>query len=499
MGEAVGGKPKSAMKVVIIGAGMAGILMGIRLQAAGYTDFTIVEKAGKVGGTWRDNHYPGLHCDVPSHHYCYSFEPWAGWSETFSSGPEIREYLERVAVKYEIMPRIKFNAGAEDARWDGAAWHVRLATGEVLEADILVSATGGLRIPMYPNIKGLESFAGATFHTTQWDHGIDYADKKVGMIGTGSTAVQVTCALSGKVKKLSLFQRTAQWVMLLPNPAYSWWDRLKFRLFPERMTQLYKDIEVATSRQTGGAIMGLDPEARAELIANVKANLEEVRDPVLRAKLTPNFEVGCKRLVMSPSFFDAVQDPTVDLVTDGIDHIAPKGIVTNDGKLHELDVLVLATGFDPSAYIRPMKLTGRNGRTLDELWGERPIAYHSMAVPEMPNFFMIEGPFSPFGNLSLILVAEWQVDYIMQCVDLIRERRIAMSPRVDVTDSLIKAYREEAKTTIWATGGCTSWYQDEEGVPIIYPYSPEAFRDEVKKPLNLADYDVEPLKQVEPA
>jgi cation diffusion facilitator CzcD-associated flavoprotein CzcO len=347
------------MKVVIIGAGMAGILMGIRLQAAGYTDFTIVEKAGKVGGTWRDNHYPGLHCDVPSHHYCYSFEPWAGWSETFSSGPEIREYLERVAVKYEIMPRIKFNAGAEDARWDGAAWHVRLATGEVLEADILVSATGGLRIPMYPNIKGLESFAGATFHTTQWDHGIDYADKKVGMIGTGSTAVQVTCALSGKVKKLSLFQRTAQWVMLLPNPAYSWWDRLKFRLFPERMTQLYKDIEVATSRQTGGAIMGLDPEARAELIANVKANLEEVRDPVLRAKLTPNFEVGCKRLVMSPSFFDAVQDPTVDLVTDGIDHIAPKGIVTTDGKLHELDVLVLATGFDPSAYIHPRRAVGR--------------------------------------------------------------------------------------------------------------------------------------------
>ena len=494
MTESAPSKPKSSMQFLIVGAGMAGVLMGIRLKQAGYTNFTIVEKADRVGGTWRDNHYPGLHCDVPSHHYCYSFEPYPEWSEIFSSGTEIWQYLDYAATKNGIKPYIRFNTSAKHAAWDGSHWHVELSSGETVMADVVVTATGGLRIPEIPDIAGLDSFAGTTFHTTQWNHDIDLSDKKIGLIGTGSTAVQIVCALAGKVGKLELFQRTAQWVLLLPNANYSEEEKADFRANPDKMRQLYDEFETATYVQTGGAIMGKDPEARAALIQNVTDNLATVRDPVLRAKLTPNYEVGCKRLVMSPTFYQAVQDPTVEVVTDKIDHIVPQGIVTADGKLHELDVLALATGFDPSAYIRPMTVTGQDGHTLDELWSVRPIAYKSMALPHMPNFFMIEGPFTPFGNLSLIRVAEWQVDYIMKCIDKIRVERIAMAPRAEATAALMHQYREAAKTTIWATGGCTSWYQDEEGVPIIYPYLAEQFRDEVKAPIILDDFVIEPLR-----
>jgi cation diffusion facilitator CzcD-associated flavoprotein CzcO len=490
--------PKSGLKILIIGAGMAGVLMGIRLKQAGYSDFTLVEKGDRVGGTWRDNHYPGLHCDVPSHHYCYSFEPNADWSETFSSGPEIWGYLDRSAAKYGIIPHIRFNTEAVDAAWDGARWRVTLAGGEVVVADILVSAAGGLRVPVLPDIPGLETFAGPQFHTTQWDHDLPLANRRIGMIGTGSTAVQVTCALAGKIGKLSLFQRTAQWVAKIPNDPISAETQDLYRSSPELMRELYDVLERQTAVQTGGAIMGLDPVARAALKENVESNLATVRDPVLRQKLTPTYEVGCKRLVMSPSFYEAVQDPTVEVVTEKIDHVEAKGIVTADGTLHELDVLVLATGFDPGAYIRPMRLTGSGGHTLDELWAERPIAYHSMLVPHMPNFFMIEGPFSPFGNLSLILVAEWQVDYIMKFVEMIREKGVAVSPRADVTARLTDRYREEAKKTIWATGGCKSWYQDKDGVPIIYPYSPDQFRDDVKEEPNLGDFEIQKIAN-EPA
>ncbi len=496
MVESAQNKSKSAMQFLVIGAGMAGVLMGIRLKEAGYTDFTIVEKADRVGGTWRDNHYPGLHCDVPSHHYCYSFEPWAEWSEIFSSGPEIWKYLDFVATKYGIKPHIRFNTAAGDAVWDGAAWTVKLSNGETVRADVVITATGGLRIPEIPDIKGLDSFAGTRFHTTQWNHDVDLSDKSIGVIGTGSTAVQITCALSGKVGKLSLFQRTAQWVLLLPNASYTDAEKADFRANPDKMRELYDMFETATYVQTGGAIMGKDPVARAGLIQNVTDNLNTVRDPVLRAKLTPSYEVGCKRLVMSPTFYEAVQDPTVEVITDKIDHVVPEGIVTVDGTLHKLDVLALATGFDPSAYMRPMKVTGEDGHTLDELWSVRPIAYKSMALPHMPNFFMIEGPFTPFGNLSLIRVAEWQVDYIMKCIDMIREERVAIAPRADATAELMAQYREAAKTTIWATGGCTSWYQDEEGVPIIYPYLAEQFRDEVKAPIILEDFDIKPLRDL---
>lgn len=479
-----------APKVLIVGAGMSGVLMAIQLKKAGYRDIVVVEKADRVGGTWRDNSYPGLHCDVPSHHYRYSFEPNASWSRTFSAGSEIWSYLETTARKHGVLSHVRFNTAAESATWDGSRWQVVLSTGETVAAEVLVSATGTLRVPAYPDIDGLETFAGPSFHTSRWDHNVDLADKRIGMIGTGSTAVQITCALSGQVRKLVMFQRTAQWVAKVPNEPIPSWRRLMYRVLPHLMDREYETIRLQTAVQTGGAIMGLDPVARAALEQNVEENLASVRDPELRRKLTPDHQVGCKRLIMSPSFYEAVQDPSVEVVTERIDRVTPTGVVTTNGILHELDVLVLATGFDPTAYVRPMKLTGVNGRTLEQVWAERPIAYKSMTVPSMPNFFMIEGPFSPLGNLSIILVSEWQVGYILKCIDLIRDKGVALHPRHDVTERMIAEYREEARKTIWATGGCRSWYQDEEGVPIIYPYAPERFGDDMRNDPNLDDYEM---------
>lgn len=486
----------SGLGIVIIGAGMSGILMGIRLKQAGYDRFTILEKASDVGGTWRANSYPGLHCDVPSHHYRYTFEANPEWTQTYASGPEIQGYLRATAEKYGIIPHIRFDTAGTEARWTGASWEVDLSTGETLGADVLISATGVLRIPAYPDIPGRESFAGPSFHTSEWDHGVNLADKKLGVIGTGSTAVQMVCALSGQIGKLKLFQRTPQWVARMPNDLIPEASRQEYRANPAVMDTLYDEIEALTYRQTGGAIMGRDPVARAELEQNVLDNLNSVRDPVLREKLRPDYQVGCKRLIISPSFYEALQDESVELVTDRIDHIEAGGIVTTDGVLHELDVLVYGTGFDPNAYIRPMELIGEEGRRLEDVWAERPTAYRSLTVPHMPNFFMIEGPFSPIGNLSLILVSEWQAEYIMKCLHLISRERIAIAPKADVTAQIMSEYREAAKSTIWGAGGCVSWYQDKDGVPIIYPFAPDEFRDEIQRDPDLGDYDVRPLPLV---
>ena len=479
------------LKFVVIGAGMAGILMGYRLKQAGFNDFTIYEKGESVGGTWRENRYPGLHCDVPSHHYCYSFAPNPDWSKEYSPGPEIWAYFDRTARNLGVMDHIRFNAQVAEARWTDGRWNITLANGQTDKADVLISATGVLHKLVYPDIEGLKSFAGTSFHTARWDHSVDLTDKRIGIIGTGSTAVQIVAELSDKVRKLTLFQRTAQWVAKVENPAMGWFQRLLLRLQPSRMRKLY-DAAMATTEGVVAGIMGGDPAAHEGLLKNVQDNLASVRDPELRRKLTPNYAPGCKRLIMSPNFYEAIQRPACEVVTERIARIEPRGIVTADGKLHELDVLVIATGFDPTAYVRPVRLIGENGIDLETVWKTRPIAYRAVAVPHMPNFFMIGGPFSPFGNISNILMAETQTAFIMRCVEHIASEGVTMRPRLDVTEKLISGYREAAKTTVWAEGGCQSYYLDPEGIPIIYPFAPRQYLTEMAVAENLADFVTSP-------
>lgn len=482
---------RADFRVVIIGAGMSGILMAIRLRDAGIHDFTVYEKGGSVGGTWRENTYPGLHCDVASHHYCYSFAPNPEWSRHFSGGPEIRDYFEDTAERFGVLSAVRLNTEVLEACWRDGKWRISLPDGEHDQADILVSAAGVLHVPTYPDIPGLKSFAGPAFHTARWDHDVTLADKRIGIIGTGSTAIQIVTELAGNVEHLTLFQRTPQWVVPLPNPEFSEAEKTAFRTDPALVQKTYAEIRDAQAQFVSGAVMGKNPDARRALEEAVESNLASVRDPDLRKKLTPGYKPGCKRLVLSPGFYEAIQKPDTTLVTERIARIEEGGVVTADGAVHALDVLVLATGFDPNAFMRPLKLYGRDGISLDDLWAERPIAYHSMAVPDMPNFFMLEGPFSPIGNLSLVMVSEWQADYIMRCIEIVRRESVALSPSADATARLMSRYRGEARNTIWATGGCKSWYQDKDGVPIIYPFSPEDFRAETNVDPDLDDFVVE--------
>ncbi|OYU34320.1 NAD(P)/FAD-dependent oxidoreductase [Novosphingobium sp. PASSN1] len=301
---------KKDISLAIIGAGMGGILMAIKLKEAGFHNFVILEKGDRVGGTWRENTYPGLHCDFPSHFYSYSFFHNPNWSHRFSCGPEIRDYFESAAHAFDVHDSIRFNSKVVDGRWEQDRWTVTLEGGETFAVDMLIAATGYLHVPKFPDIEGVESFSGAKFHTTQWDHSLALEDKRIGIIGTGSTSVQLVSELAGKVKKLTVFQRTAQWVLQQDNPAYSDEERRAFASDPSLLDALYEEMKAEMVLLADGAVLGGNAEARAFLVANAEENLARVKDPELRRKLTPDYEPGCKRLAMSPNFYEAIQHPT---------------------------------------------------------------------------------------------------------------------------------------------------------------------------------------------
>jgi cation diffusion facilitator CzcD-associated flavoprotein CzcO len=479
---------KEPVNIAIIGAGMSGLCMAVKLQDAGIDTYTIFEKADDVGGTWRDNTYPGLTCDVPSRYYSYSFRPNPNWSHLLSPGPEIQDYFRQVADERALRPHIRFGTEVTSARYGGGQWLLRTAAGE--EAfDVLITATGVLRVPRYPDIAGRESFAGPAFHSSRWDHSISLPDKRIGLIGTGSTGVQIIAELGGKVRQLTVFQRTAQWIYPMPNPRYSPLIRAALCRWPRLNSLAYWFWGLLFRGIFGRA--PIRPGFQRRLVQMLcRWNLRlSVRDPQLRAKLTPKDQPMCKRQVMAGHFYRAVQHPDVEVVTEAIDHIEPRGVMTADGTLHELDVLVFATGFDARAYVRPLEVIGEDGLTLDQAWADGPTAYRSVAVPGFPNLFMLMGPHSPIGNQSLIPIAEDQADYAMWWINQIRAGRVVSAAP---TEAATKEYNQSMKAampqTIWVTG-CNSWYLGKDGLPELFPWTPERHRELLRAP-ELADFDV---------
>jgi cation diffusion facilitator CzcD-associated flavoprotein CzcO len=476
--------PRNDLRFVIIGAGMAGILSAIKLREAGYDDVTVYEKADKIGGTWRDNTYPGLTCDVPSHSYTYSFAPNPEWTQYLPPGQEVFDYFAGIADRYKIGEMIRFNQEIVSCVFEGGRWHLVTKGGVADTADVVIAATGVLHHPSYPNIAGIDDFKGAIFHSSRWDHDVPLDGKRIGVIGNGSTGVQIVTALAGRASKLSQFQRTAQWIMKVENGVYTEEQKAAFRSDPALLYRMQNDeTYIANVKRFTDAISDANSPEIAQIEAFVLANLEQsVRDPVLKEKLRPTYRAACKRLIYSPDYYEKIQHPDVELVTEGIERIEAKGVRTTDGRLHELDVLVLATGFKADQFMRPMNIVGRGGVKLNDVWAKRPCAYLAVSIPDFPNFFMVNGPTGPVGNFSLIDIAERQVAYIGQLID---ELRAGRAREISATQAAMDDYEVRriaaAKGTIFGSG-CKSWYLDAEGVPASWPWSYDAFANAMSAP-----------------
>lgn len=459
-----------APKVLIIGAGATGLLAHIKLREAGITDLTIIEKADRVGGTWRENTYPGVACDVPAPHYCYSFEPYV-WSHHLAFGDELQDYMEHVGRKYGVTEQVRFGEEVTACRWgEDGRWHVETSKGDAFSVDLVISATGFLHHPRWPDIAGRDLFEGLHWHTAQWRHDVDLTGKRIGVIGTGSTAHQMIPELINAGHDVRVFQRTPQWVAPVPNIRFPEWLRARWRKKPERMAVWKAGYRWLVQNIFINATVG---KWLPNKIMNIlcRGHLLRVRNPGLRRALTPDYEVGCKRLVINTSFYGAIQKSNAQLITQGIKQIEPNGIRLRDGSLQELDVIIYATGFHNFHFMRPMELVGRAGHSIEDSWGQGRYASHmGLLLEHFPNYILMLGPGSPIGNNTIIGIAERQMAYVLQLIAQWRSGKIAaIEPTGEAVAEFTDYIATGAEKTVWV-GGCESWYLDASGKPTIFPY-----------------------------
>ncbi|GAB3378272.1 flavin-containing monooxygenase [Lysobacter fragariae] len=451
------------LPIAIIGAGFGGLGLAIKLREAGIEDFTILERADSVGGTWYYNNYPGCACDVPSALYSYSFAQNPDWSRKYGEQPEILAYIRGVAAKYGIERFVRFNHALEKATWDEAKqrWAISTSRGD-FTADVLVSATGPFSDPQIPKLPGLENFKGASFHTARWDHAQDLDGKRVAIIGTGATAIQVVPAIQPRVGKLSVLQRTPTWIVPRWDHPRSAFARALFKHVP------FTQKLVRGFWYWGIESIGLSLFVNRKFVWPFEALgryqlRRQVRDPALRAKLTPNFTLGCKRAVFADAFYPALQQPNVELVTEGIREVREHGIVTSDGVEHAADVIIFGTGFYVPGKIAE-RIVGRDGRTVAQMYGDEPNAYLGTSFSGYPNLFMLLGPFSAAGNQSAIYTLENQMRYVVDAVRTMRARGIAaVEPGRGVQSAFHEEMKQRSRKTTWVTGGCKSYYQNAIG------------------------------------
>jgi len=482
------------LRIAVIGAGASGMMALIKLREAGLTDVTIFEKALSLGGTWRDNRYPGITCDVPSLAYRYSFAPNAEWSHVCAPGPEILDYLKDIAARHDLERDIRYDTEVRTADFRDGQWHIVTSQGDEGAFDAVIAAAGVLHHPAYPDIEGLDTFGGDMFHTARWPENFSLKGKRVGVIGTGSTATQITGAVVDEVSHYSLFQRTPQWILPLANDPIPEEQREAYRKNPALLEEEFERLSSQQTESFAAAVVGENPRAYAALENYCKEHLNLVTDAELRARLTPDYKVGCKRLIMSGNFYQAIQQPNAELVTDAITRIERGGVRTADAnskeeRLHELDVLVLATGFDAHKIMSPMIVTGRNDKRLDRTWAGAQEAYLAVTIPDFPNWFMIGGPNSPVGNFSWLQTAELQFGYALKLIELIRDGNAReLSPTHEALRTFNDAVKAKMPDTVWASG-CKSWYINKEGHVASWPWTFAKFKRDMTEPV-LTDYEV---------
>ncbi len=480
------------VRVAVIGSGFGGLGAAVRLRREGITDFVVLERADGVGGTWRDNSYPGCACDVPSHLYSFSFAPNPDWPRTFSGQPHIRAYLERVADTFGLRPHLRFGAEVERMAWDPGRlrWELTTASGQ-LTADVVVSATGPLSDPRTPDIPGLDTFPGKVFHSARWDHDHDLTGERVAMIGTGASAIQIVPSLQPRVSRLTLFQRTPAWVMPRMDRAIGGAERALHRALPVtaklRRGLLWgiRELQVQAFTKHPGQLGFVERIARRNMASAIK-------DPALRAKLTPDYRIGCKRILLSNDYYPALARPNVDVVASGLGEVRGSTLVAADGTEAEADAIVFGTGFHVTDMPIADRVVGADGRTLAETWKGGMRALRGAAAAGFPNWMTIIGPNTGLGNSSMILMIESQLNYM---ADYLRQLdvlggRVALDPRPEAVRAWNDRVQQRMERTVWNTGGCTSWYLDPSGRnTTIWPGTTAEFRRETRR-VDLAEYAV---------
>lgn len=479
--------------VAIIGAGFGGLGAGIRLREAGVADFVILERAGAVGGTWRDNTYPGCACDVPSHLYSFSFAPNPRWTRSFSGQAEIWRYMEDVTDRYAVRDHIRFGTEVTEARWDGesARWKLRTSRG-MLTADVLVTATGPLSEPSLPGIPGLEDFPGDVFHSARWNHDYDLAGKRVAVVGTGASAIQIIPEIQPMVRRLVLFQRTPAWVLPRIDRPITRAEKWLYGHFPPAQRLARAGIYLARESNVAGFVKwpGLLKAAQRLALANLARS---VPDPDLRAKLTPGYVMGCKRILLSNSYYPALTRPNVDVVAAGLAKVDGSTLTASDGTAHDADAIIFATGFHVTDMPIAKRVYGADGRSLAETWGADWRALRGTTVAGFPNLCMIIGPNTGLGHSSLIHIIESQLNYIVEYVRTLgRLGAAGLDARPAAQDRWYADVERRMASTVWTTGGCVSWYLNSEGRnPTLWPGSTLAFRRATRR-VDLAEYNLIP-------
>ncbi|MCJ2013336.1 flavin-containing monooxygenase [Methylobacterium sp. J-076] len=477
------------LAVLIVGAGFSGVAMAIRCREEGIGPIAVIEKGAGIGGTWRENTYPGAACDVPSHLYSLSFAPKADWSRLYAKQPEIEAYLRGVAESHGLMPLIRFGTTLRRAVWDEgrALWRAETDRGEVL-ARAIVSGAGGLHHPALPAIPGRDDFAGPSFHTAAWDHSIDLASRAVGIIGTGASAIQVVPELARSAAHLTVFQRTPPWIMPKNDRAIPPERQARYARHPilrrlER-ARLFWRLELP-------ALVGFTRVSKVTAQAEAMARhhlRKAVPDKDLRRKLTPTYRFGCKRVLLSDEYYAAVQQDTVTLETGSIARIVPDGVEMIDGTRHRLDALVYATGFDVVGGSLRTEVVGRGGRRLAEAWADGMQAFQGITVSGFPNYFILLGPNTGIGHNSIIAMIEIQVRHVLDCLKTLAKGSQAIEVRDPVQTRFVERIRNRMKESIWQAGGCSSWYLDAKGRnTTLWPDSVLAYRRSARR-ARLSDY-----------
>jgi cation diffusion facilitator CzcD-associated flavoprotein CzcO len=466
-------------EVIIVGTGYAGLCLAIRLKEKGMNNFVILEREKELGGTWYINNYPGAACDVESHLYSFSFEPY-DWSGTFAGQKELNEYIKHCAKKYKIEEHIKLNTEVSQAIYNDSEcmWEIRTNNDEKLKGQFLYLCTGLLNDPLFPDIKGLESFEGMTMHSSVWKHDFDFKNKNVAVIGSGASAIQFVPEIAPLVNNLYLFQRTPNWILPKPDRPFKSWEKKLLSSLPF-IRRMYRELLYWEKETRIYGFVKYPFLLKIYSKASIKFMRKYVKDPELEKAMTPNYTMGCKRILLSNNWFEAVVRKNVKVITDGIDKITSQGIVPKNREELKIDAIIYATGFKASELLSRIHIVGSKGKNLNEIWKQNGVqAYKGTTVAGFPNMFILHGPNTSIGHTSAIHLLESQAQYTIDAFNYMKKNKIKSA---ELTEKAQNDFNEEIqksmKGTVWQTGGCTSWYQDKKGRnPALWPGFTTKFR-----------------------